>query len=487
MSLDYSAMTTKVITKLQSAGTMDFTVAEVDSGIKDVLKEYAHYQPHIVPLTIPIESRYGTCNTTVAGELTDTVKGQFLTTDPTNEKVVYNSTDHTWTTVSACASTSAVTLTRDIFVKGESYNIYNQKCWNEKQLYIGGMPDYVEIDSVEYPIGQKRNFKILNDVLELDVDSVRDSNAGSTISQGADVDVLIKFNRPHVLTPLTDMVGKLAASASLGATTISGSALQAAGTLTIGDEFYIQGLRNLYTVTTAATIATTAAIVFYPPLECDIASTATTFTFTKSSLSAQQEDTFADLCAARLAINKAPKLALAASAISNMTAVIQAATAHVTLAQSMVAAGTTHITLASSSLTKIDGMINAGTTAANSAIALINTMPTVLGAENDWMQQAATDINLGLGYLRESQGYFQIVSSDDAVAKGYVSLAVTDLNEANVYLNQASGNLRQVASMISVSQSGKMIESWGQNKLAETLNRLRSQTKPKKSVRYSTE
>lgn len=501
MAIDYSSMTTRIVTILNSAGTMEWTVAEVNSGITEGLKEYAKYQPHIVPLTLTIESRYGTCSTTsgTTNSLIDTTKGQFKSTDATDEKVIYNSYDRQWAVVASTTSTAQIGLTRDIFTVNENYRIYNKRCWNEKQLYIGGMPDYVEIDSVEYPIGEHRNFKILNDVLEIDVESVADSDASSSKTQLPDIDVLIRFNRPHVLTPLTDLTGKLAATVDVGATTISGSSLQAAGTLSIGDEFYIQGLRNLYTVTTAATIATTAAIAFYPPLEAALADTTTTFTFTKSSLSAQQEETFADLVAARLAVNKAPKLymqansalvtvALAQTALSSMGTILGTLTAVATTAKQSIlsASGAAGSTWSGSATYSMTTGIAAATTAAASALALINTIPVTIGAENDYMQQATTQLNNAIGALRYMNAHIEEAKAHEGVAASYFNDISAEMNTANGYANQAVRYMNEVSTQLSVSNSGRLLEAWGRNKLAETLRRLESNTKPKSRKRYST-
>ena len=498
MPLDNAAMTTKVVTILQSAGTMDYAVAEVNSAITDGLKEFAHYQPHIVPLTLPLESRYGTASTTSANNLVDTTKGQLQTTDATDEKVIHNTYDKTWAVITSVASTASVGISRDIFAVTENYKIYNKRCWNEKQLYIGSMPDYVEIDSVEYPIGQKRNFVILNDVLELDVDYVADSNAGSTITQLPDTDVLIRFNRPHVLTPLTDLEGKMAATAAKGATTISGSSLQAAGTLTIGDEFYIGGHRTLYTVTTAATIATTAAIAFYPPLEADIGSTATTFIFTKSSLSAQQEEPFANLVAARLAISKPMKLysqansaivtiATAATSINNMTAQLTLAASALTSGNTNLTAATSLITAANSVIVQVNAVVDLASTALSAGTVLINTITVDDTPQTDWLNSAQGQLAVAGGLLSEANGFFTQAQNDETLAGHYGQQASGNINLATGHLNQAVGYLRQVSSQLSVSNAGRNLEAWGQNKLAETLNRLRRDTKPRKSVRFPTE
>jgi hypothetical protein len=503
MARAYASMTTLITQKLQSAGTMDFTVAEVDSGITEALKEFANYQSHIVPVVLQVESRHGTASASTTDSLADTVKNQFIQDDDANEKVIKNTTDKTWAVVLSVAGTTANTgvvgISKDIFTVGENYRIYNRRCWNEKQLYIGGMPDYVEIDSVEYPIGQQRNFKILNDVLELDVDGVADSNANTSLATLPDVDVLIRFNRPHILTTLPTYTGYLAATCDAAITTFAGSALPT-GTISIGDEFYMENLRNLYTVTTGTTAAAgTGTFSFYPPLETNIASTAaSTIRFTKSTLSSQQEDIFADLCAARLAINKAPKLyAQANSALANISAATVAIynmSVQLLAGTSYAAAATINIGAASSMAATAFGYmpamstyVAAATTAAASALALINTIPVVLDAENDYMQQATTQINNAIAVMREvtaSQGqsdtYLKIANITFKTGEEYIKNAVACANQASMELNT-------LASKIRISNAGKNYESWGYTKLNETLARLRRDTKIKVSRRYSTE
>ena len=95
MVRDYNAMTTLVTTgKLQSSGSGDFSVAEVDYQIEECLKEFSTYQPHLVPVIFKIEGRYGTASETSVDNLIDTPKGHFVSGDPTNEKVIHNITDN---------------------------------------------------------------------------------------------------------------------------------------------------------------------------------------------------------------------------------------------------------------------------------------------------------------------------------------------------------------------------------------------------------
>ena len=313
MARAYTAMTTLVRDKIATSSTADFSVDEINRQFEESLKELPNYQgfEHLVPVVFKIESRTGTASTASTDNLVDTPKGQFVAADATDEKVVHDITDDKRAVVLSFSSTAQIGISADLFSKADQYRIYNKRCWNKRQIYIGNVVDYVGIHSVEYPIGQRRNWKILgNEVLELEIEDgvIRDSNAGSTITRSPNVDVLVRFNKPHVLSQLTDLAGNIAASADVGATTLSGSSLQAAGTIEVGEEFYVENHRTLYMVVAETTIASnTAAIAFFPGFEAKVPGTTTVLTFVKSSLLPHQEHDFAELVAANLLYIKAPK------------------------------------------------------------------------------------------------------------------------------------------------------------------------------------
>jgi len=298
-------MTTLITQKLQSASTADYSTSEVDNQIRETLKEMSSIIPHIVPMIFKIESRYGVDVTGTTSKLTDSVKAQFLAADV--GKVVHNTTDNTWAVITAYDSTSVVSLSADIMDANEDYEIYNKQCRNKKQIYLGDVPENYEIHSIEYTVGNRRNWTRFDNIVEIDVDWVDDSD--STLTDLGNIDVLIRFKKPHVLCQLTDLLGNVAATAAIASTAVSGSSLQAAGTIEVGEEFTITGHRSVYVVATGTTIASnTAAWGIYPPSEIALASgTATVITFRGSSLDPAQEDIFADMCAGQLAINKAPK------------------------------------------------------------------------------------------------------------------------------------------------------------------------------------
>lgn len=305
MARSYAEIRILVNQMLQDTGRETYDTPELGYWIEDALKEFSPYDPHIVDVIFKIESRTGTDTGSTTTALTDTTKAQFLPTDATLEKVVHNTTDNTWAVIMTDSNTEIQTLTASIMASGENYEIYNKRCLNNKQIYIGDMPYYLWIDSVEYPLGEKRNFKVYNEVLEIDVDSVADSD--STLDPPQDIDVLVRFAMPHRLCQLANLVGELTANESKGDIKIAVDGLtQGTGIVVeIGDEFHLENHRTLYTVTAATTLDGGGGnINLFPALEAD-ATDNDDITFTKSTLKPQHEEIFCHLVVARALISKA--------------------------------------------------------------------------------------------------------------------------------------------------------------------------------------
>ena len=188
----------------QDTGNSVAGTVEWDLWIEEGLKKFSTYRPHITEVIFKIESRYGTDATGTASKLTDTVKSQFVAGDATDEKVVHNITDHTYAVVLTNDSTSVNALSADIMDANESYRIYNKRCWKNNQIYIGDVTDYLWIDSVEYPLGTKRNWELPTDeILEILVSEVSDSNLNAT--DVPNIDVLVRFVKSHKLNQMTDL------------------------------------------------------------------------------------------------------------------------------------------------------------------------------------------------------------------------------------------------------------------------------------------
>lgn len=300
MALSYANIQDRIEQLLQDTANATYDTTELGMWIEGELKRISRYRPLIVEVIFQIESRRGTDATGTTSALTDAVKAQFLTTDPTNEKVVHNITDDTWAVILTRTSSSVVTLSRDIMDANESYEIYNKRCKNKRQIYIGDMPFYLWIDSVEYPIGTERNFKLLDDVIELEVEDNTIADSDSTLSNLGQVDVLVRFAMPQILSQLTDWVGELTATESEGDTTIAVDGFANSEVIEVGEQFNLENHRTVYIITTPTTLSGTATgnITFYPPLEA-ASSDNDDITFRKSTLTPELEEMLCQRVAAR--------------------------------------------------------------------------------------------------------------------------------------------------------------------------------------------
>ena len=290
----------------QDTGNSVAGTVEWDYWIEEGLKKFSTYRPHIVDVIYKIESRYGTDATGTASKLTDTVKSQFLAVDATDEKVVHNIKDNTFAVVLAQDSTSVFSISADIFDANETYRIYNKRCRKNNQIYIGDVTDYLWIESVEYPLGTKRNWKVYDEVLEIMVAEVVDSD--STVTDPANPLVLVRFAKSHKLNQMTDLA--LAVNNSAGyAAAVTSIAIDAASTtgtdvIEAGEEFHLANKRYVYTIAASATANTAGetTITFFPGAE-DAVVDNDVLTFRKSTLKPQDEEIFGRLVAARAAMS----------------------------------------------------------------------------------------------------------------------------------------------------------------------------------------
>jgi len=313
MARTYAQIQDLVEQMLQDTGATTYDTTETGYWIEESLKEFSTYIPHIVGVVFQLESRTGVDSTAVGttSTLTDTVKDQFLTTDPTNEKVIHNTTDNTWAVVLTRTDEDVLTLSADIMRKGEKYEIYHRRCRNNKQIYLGNWGDYqwdavdyLWIDSVEYPIGVKRNWTVYDDVLEIDVDYVADSNLNVTTLPN--IDVLVRFAKPHRLLQMTDTHGALFKDEVAGAVGFPFKGFTDGETIEVGDEFHISNHRTLYTCTQAINLSSQSGAGsvchFFPPLEA-AASKDDYINFRVSTLKPQHEEIFCHLVAARAVLS----------------------------------------------------------------------------------------------------------------------------------------------------------------------------------------
>jgi len=302
--LSYSNLVTRVLQFLQDTAAATYDATETGYAIENELKRLSNYAPYFVDVIFQIESRTGDDTAGTASSLTDATKSQFLAGDATNEKVVHNTTDDTWAVVKTFTSTSVLVLTADIMDDGESYEIYNKRCKNHRQVYIGDMPPYLWVDSVEYPVGTERAFRIVSrNVLELDVDDGTILDSDSTLDTLNSTDVLVKFAMPQILCRLTDLAGAVHTEGAAAAVAIQVKSFTDAEIINAGWAFNIADQSSIYVVTTALTLAnqatTGSSLAFYPGLEA-VASADGVITFVSTTLLPSHEDLLERMVISRL-------------------------------------------------------------------------------------------------------------------------------------------------------------------------------------------
>ena len=309
MAKTHVALIDEVEQELQDTGNAIWTAAELAIVMDKALKGLSEYQPYVMRETFQIESRTGSATSTTASALVDSTESQFLSTDV--DKVIYNKTDNTWAIVTAFVSTSQLTLSKDIMVSGEDYEMFNEGCKSNLQVNIGDVPDYQEILKVVYKAQQdpeeKRNWTLEGDILTIDYDLEPDDSKVATSGDQPDVEVYVYFAKRHRVCRQTDLAGAvdLVAGYAAGSTSMVIDELTNADAYVYeGTLFTVAGIRGTYCVTADAAIATLEATVsFWPGLE-SAAVENDVVTFIGSTLTPRLERILVELTAARAVISK---------------------------------------------------------------------------------------------------------------------------------------------------------------------------------------
>ncbi len=298
---------------LQDSANALWTPTIVQDELDRATREISEYEPHSVLFTLELETRTGKDTAGTTGSLTDTTESQFVSGDA--DKVIFNVTNNKWAIVVTLASSSVYGLSRDIMNKDDQYVMYNQECFDPKQLYLGDIvssvgPDW-GVHRVEFPAQgsrrTRRNFEIDGNILTLKYDkSIADSKQENLRSRIVDVNVwvnLMQFVSKHTGSSLVGAVDNDPSGYSRGDTTIHVDNFSSSGTFVTGQEFRVAGLRGLYRLVANATIASGETdITFFPPLENQI-DDGDVVTLGQSTLNQSQERKVVDLAAGRAAIS----------------------------------------------------------------------------------------------------------------------------------------------------------------------------------------
>lgn len=311
----FATLIDEVQASLSDDGTK-FTDALVTIKLEDALREVSLLRPFMEKRKFELESRTGAATSTLSTWLVDS-SAQFVAATDVG-KVIYNTTDRTWAKVisNGANSTTQLNLSKDIMASGESYEMFNENCWTNKQIYLGDISDYIgDNHGVEkvvyrslYDPQEERNFTVEGDILTLDINFDPPDSSSAT----ADVEVYVWLRRKHQVTQqsITTLYIDKGAGYSAGDTAIlvdyDGGAVT--GTIKEGTNFTIHETRGVYIVTADATFSgNEVTLQIFPALENDIADDKTVWLL-KSSLDYWLETVVVELTAGRSLISKAPNL-----------------------------------------------------------------------------------------------------------------------------------------------------------------------------------
>lgn len=482
--LTYTALRDKIESNLRATSGTPFSAPEIDEDIADALREVAQYSPYERMETYTIESRNGTASGTTAGSLVDATKSQFVSGDV--GKVVFNKTDRTWALIKTVTSTSAVVLSKDIMVSGDSYVVYNKGCTSEFQINIEDVTDYIEIASLEYPLGQRRNYGVMGTILTIKKDSMTNSKAATSGENQPNTEVNVWFKVKHRVSQLTDLLGVVnnVGGYSEGDTSMDINGLQTSGAIKADQEFTIANTRGVYRVTTNADITSNAAtITFYPGLESDV-DNSVVVTFEQSTLTNPLIELYVVEYATALAAIREPMLLYqranaAITTVGRATTAISAIAARITQAVLDVGAGRAQaalapaaILLASTEFDLMNTQVDLAVTALNSGSSLLNEVP-VAGGAPEYMAQANSDIGAAQGFFSTGQSYLQEASVDTANARTYLGAAAGEVQSGIAKIREAQANLQEVSSELQIASSGRIMETWGRTELERVKAKLR--------------
>ncbi len=301
----FAALIDEAESELQDSANATWTAAELAIQLEDAIKEVSEYKTHVMEYVYTIESRTGIASSTTSDALVDATETQFLSTDV--DKVIYNTYDNTWAIVTAFVSTSQLTLSKDIMVSTETYEMYNKGCRTRFQINIEDITDYEGpakhgVIAIEYPKGVRRNFKIDGDILTIDVVSVPDSKVATPAT---DVEVHIWVEVRQRVSQLTDLAGAINnGNLTVGTTTISVDGLS--GTEVVAEDtlLTIAGVRGIYRVTADVTLSSGGGdLVIFPGL-LDVIVDGDVVTITGSTLTRELERLVVELTASRAGLSK---------------------------------------------------------------------------------------------------------------------------------------------------------------------------------------
>ncbi|KKM90024.1 hypothetical protein LCGC14_1242710 [marine sediment metagenome] len=503
MAKTFAELLNDIQQELQDTTPTYYTDAEVTVQLPEAIIEVSEYKPRKVMETFELETRTGAATSSTSGALIDGDESQFRSSDV--NKVIFNTTDRTWAIVTAYVSATQLTLSKDIMASGEKYEMFNQDCWDNKQIYLGDVEDYVGPDhgvvTVEFRTNRSprelRNFTVEGNILTVDFEFTPvDSKSANLDSR--EVEVYVWINKRHQVSQMTDLalaVDLPGDSYAAGTTTIHVDST-ADETMEEDTEFTVAGLRGVYKLTQATTFATNEGdITFWPPLESAIDDD-DVVTVKGSTLDRSLERMVIELCAGRCAMSKASKylqrIETAITSISNVTTALGLAAAKTLRQVTDLASARTALGLApgllieaNSEIDKMAAEVTQAIATLDTARALINTV-TVGGIDvpRQYADQVSRELDSSRGALETARGFLAQAASEGPLASSYVDLGTGELQGAASSVANAIGFLQKITSDLAIADRAPTVTRWGRDKVRDVLGQLQRGLPPKQRFYY---
>jgi hypothetical protein len=535
MARTYSQLKADTLAILQDASTVNFGSVEMDTFLMQACRERS-LPPYVTKVSFNIESRRGVATSTSSGNLVDATAVQFLSTDVgkvvfnTFDKTWAVITSYTSTSQvalskdimavnegyyiynSGCTQNDQIDISSiDDYLEVErmEYPVGTARNWE-----LNGTVLTIKVDVVQ-------NSQIISGNAMPDTEVMVWFKKRHLVSQLTDLSATVA-GTAAIAGATTLAMSSLQAAGTIeagqeltisltrGTYTVTSDATISSNTVSVA---IYPPLESAVAATTAVTLKGSTLTPTLEPLVAELAAGLAAVSkpidlyqhsfdaVTAVGLGTTAMTTVAGLINAATLDASSARNALTSgiTTIASMTAYINAATANVTSGTVYTAAGTTFLASATTEIAKIVTEVQLAASALASGTSLINTIP-VGGGVGEWMGQASGDIGVAQGRMVNGQAWLQQASAELNQANSYYTIANLNLREAgevaqqvglyhtnaSQYLNSAASelrmaserieesnaNMRKAATELQIVASGRNLESWGRNQLAETRLKL---------------
>jgi hypothetical protein len=346
---------------------------------------------------------------------------------------------------------------------------------------------------IEYKVDQnpmvKRNFIRVGNKVIMKINSYPTSGDSAYLFIG----------KKHILPKitLTDLAGAVVGAHIAGVTSLAVNGLGSEAYVPEDTTFLIAGDTTVYTVTADATISTNAATLsIYPALAVGVSgSEVVTFTNPVISLDYYEENLLVDMICALAATNKAAymysqinksigDITRISSVISELTDRIDQTVTDINSGRVEAAKIAAVVDLANTEVDKIATVVAQASTDLNSGRALIGEIDNA-GMVSRYISTANAGVNAARSGVDNAAGYFREAVTRGDNAGVFLNMGSKELAVANIHMSEISAYGNKINHEIQISNTGRLIQSWGESLYQKTVRKLNSRMPSRIYEHYS--